>query len=149
MKRYPISCMLISAAITMMGYSPAKAATTVKVELQDPSTADGIKSMQMKLDHDSVPAGEVRFEAANESKGLVHEMIVVKTDQDPASFPYDAKKDEVIESKVKSLGEVSELKPGKSGHLSVNLKPGTYILYCNQAGHLHQGMWTRFTVTAK
>jgi uncharacterized cupredoxin-like copper-binding protein len=119
------------------------------VELQDPSTADGITSMQMKLDHDSVPAGQVRFEAVNASKNLVHEMIVVKTDQDPSSFPYDAKKDEVIESKVKSLGEVSELKPGKSGHLAVNLRPGSYILYCNQAGHMHQGMWARFTVTAK
>jgi uncharacterized cupredoxin-like copper-binding protein len=125
------------------------AATSVKVELQDPSTADEIKSMQMRLDHDSVPAGQVRFEAVNDSKNLVHEMILVKTDQDPSSFPYDAKKDEVIESKVKSLGEVSELKPGKSGHLSANLKRGNYILYCNQAGHLHQGMWARLTVTAK
>jgi uncharacterized cupredoxin-like copper-binding protein len=141
--------MAISAAVVMMGLSAAKAATTVKVELQDPSTADGVKSMQMKLDRDSVPAGRVRFEATNESKGLVHEMIVVKTDQDPSSFPYDAKKDEVIEKKVKSLGEVSELKPGKSGQLSVNLKPGSYVLYCNQAGHMHQGMWARLTVTAK
>ena len=76
-------------------------------------------------------------------------MILVETDQEPSSFPYDSRKDEVIESKVKSLGEVSELKPGKSGHLSVNLKPGSYILYCNQGGHVHQGMWARLTVMAK
>ena len=68
--------------------------------------------MQMKLDHDTVPAGRVSFDATNESKGLVHEMIVVKTDQDPSTFLYDAKKDEVIEAKVKRLGEVSELKAG-------------------------------------
>lgn len=103
--------------------------------------------MQMKLDHDSVPAGEVRFEAVNEFKSLVHEMILAKTDQDPSTFPYDAKKDEVIELMLKSLGEVAELKPGKSGHLSLRLKPASYVLYCNQAGHAHGGMWARFTVT--
>ena len=149
MKRHPISRMVMSAAMVVAGFSPAMAATLVKVEMQDPSTEDGIKSMQMKLDRDSVPAGEVRFEAVNGSKTLEHEMILVKSDQEPSSFPYDAKKDRVIEAKVKSLGEVSELKPGKSGHLSVNLKPGSYVLYCNQAGHLHQGMWARLNVTAK
>jgi uncharacterized cupredoxin-like copper-binding protein len=116
------------------------------VELQDPSSDEDLKNMRMKLDHDAIPAGQVRFETTNESKGLVHEMIVVKTDQDPSTFAYDAKKDAVIEAKVKNLGEVSELQPGKSGKLTVNLKPGSYVLYCNQAGHMHQGMWTRFTV---
>ena len=110
---------------------PALAATTVvKVQLQDPSTSDGLKTMQMKLDHDTVQTGKVSFDATNESKGLVHEMIVVKTDQDPSTFPYDAKKDEVVEAKVKSLGEVSELQRGKSGKLTLNLKPGSYVLYC-------------------
>jgi uncharacterized cupredoxin-like copper-binding protein len=142
---------LLYGAATMLvvlSVVPSLAATSVvKVELQDPSTSDDLKNMQMKLDHDTVPAGQVRFEATNESKGLVHEMIVVKTDQDPSTFPYDAKKDEVIEAKVKSLGEVSELKSGKSGKLTLNLKPGSYVLYCNQAGHMHQGMWAHFTVT--
>ena len=147
MKRQLPSRIVISAATVLLGFASASAATVVKVELQDSSTADGIQAMQMKLDHDSVPAGQVRFVAVNESKSLVHEMIVVKTDQDPSIFPFDLKKDKVIESKVKSLGEVSELKPGNSGHLPVSLKPGSYILYCNQPGHAHGGMWSRFTVT--
>ena len=137
-------------AIVTVGFAPAPAApavTVVKVQLQDPSTADDLKTMEMKLDRNTVPAGQVRFEATNASKGLVHEMIVVKTDQEPSTFPYDAKKDKVIEAKVKSLGEVSELQPGKSGKLTLNLKAGAYILYCNQGGHVHQGMWTHFTVT--
>jgi uncharacterized cupredoxin-like copper-binding protein len=144
---------LLYGAVTMpvlvvFSIVPSLAATSVvKVELQDPSTSGDLKNMQMKLDHDTVPAGRVRFDATNESKGLVHEMIVVKTDQDPSTFPYDAKKDEVIEAKVKSLGEVSELKAGKSGKLTLKLKPGSYVLYCNQGGHMHQGMWAHFTVT--
>jgi uncharacterized cupredoxin-like copper-binding protein len=140
MKRHLLSRMAIGAATTvLLGVGSASAATAVKIELQDSSTGDGIKAMQMKLDHDSVPAGQVRFEAVNESKSLIHEMILAKPDQDPSTFPYDAK--------LKSLGEVAELKPGKSGHLSLRLKPASYVLYCNQAGHAHGGMWARFTVT--
>jgi uncharacterized cupredoxin-like copper-binding protein len=29
------------------------------------------------------------------------------------------------------------------------MKPGKYLLFCNQAGHLHGGMWSNLTVTAK
>ena len=140
----------MAALLNISGSAPASAAaalTVVKVQLHDPSTADDLKKMEMKLDRDTVPAGRVRFDATNESKGLVHEMIVLKTDQDPSTLPYDAKKDRVVEAKVKSLGEVSELQPGKSGTVTLDLKPGSYTLYCNQAGHMHQGMWTHLTVT--
>jgi uncharacterized cupredoxin-like copper-binding protein len=48
---------------------------------------------------------------------------------------------------VKSLGEVEELQLGAAGKLTLNLKPGNYLLTCNQPGHLHGGMWSKFTVT--
>jgi uncharacterized cupredoxin-like copper-binding protein len=48
---------------------------------------------------------------------------------------------------MKSLGEVEELQPGESGQLTLNLKLGSYLLICNKPGHLHAGMWSKFTVT--
>jgi len=51
-----------------------------------------------------------------------------------------------FESKVESLGEVEELQPGTSGQPTLELKAGLYLLACNQPGHLHAGMWTKFTV---
>ena len=129
--------------------SGAQAATTVKVELQDPSTGPAIKGMQMTPDRTSAPAGQVTFQVHNASTSLVHEMIVVKTDAPPSALPYDKKKDEVEEDKIKSLGEVSELPPGKSGSLTLDLKPGAYLLFCNQPGHLQGGMQARFEVTAQ
>ena len=33
------------------------------------------------------------------------------------------------------LGEVSELDPGKSGTLTLTIKPGKYLLVCNVPGH--------------
>jgi uncharacterized cupredoxin-like copper-binding protein len=44
------------------------------------------------------------------------------------------------------LGEVSELDPHKTGALTVDLAPGTYVLYCNIPGHFDGGMWTTVTV---
>jgi uncharacterized cupredoxin-like copper-binding protein len=134
--------------IVALSASAAQAATIVKVELQDPSNGPAVKSMEMKPDRTSAPAGHVTFQVHNASTSLIHEMIVVKTDAPPSALPYDKKKNEVDEDKIKSLGEVSELPPGKSGNLSLDLKPGAYLLFCNQAGHLQGGMWTRFEVTA-
>lgn len=42
---------------------------------------------------------------------------------------------------------MKELKPHTSGSVTVNMPPGTYILYCNIAGHYAMGMWTIITVT--
>jgi uncharacterized cupredoxin-like copper-binding protein len=120
--------------------------TIVKVELQDVTNDGTMKSMQMKLDHASVKAGPVTFQVTNESKALVHEMLVIPTKLEASALPYDAKKDAFIESTVKSLGEVEELRPGKSGELTLKLNAGPYLLACNQPGHLHAGMWTKFTV---
>jgi uncharacterized cupredoxin-like copper-binding protein len=121
--------------------------TIVKVELQDTTTSDALQGMHMKLDHDSVKAGSVTFRVTNESKALVHEMLVIRTSLPVTALPYDPKKDRFIESKMKSLGEVEELQSSASGQLTLNLKPGNYLLTCNQPGHLHAGMWSKFTVT--
>lgn len=42
----------------------------------------------------------------------------------------------------------SQIKPGKSGSVSANLKPGAYILICGVGAgyHASQGMIARFTV---
>jgi uncharacterized cupredoxin-like copper-binding protein len=140
------------AALVAVSALPAlsvqAAGTAVQVRLEDASLNGSLEGMRIKLDRDTVKTGPVTFRVTNESKALVHELIVVQTDLDVSDFPYDPVKGTIDERKVKSLGEVSELKPGKSGKLTVNLKPGPYLLMCNQPGHWHAGMWTKFTVTS-
>jgi hypothetical protein len=49
----------MAALLNISGSAPASAAaalTVVKVQLHDPSTADDLKKMEMKLDRDTVPA---------------------------------------------------------------------------------------------
>ena len=89
--------------------------------------------------------GRVTFQAENQSKTLVHEVIVVR-DDGAKDLPFDAKKSLVIENRIKRLGEIADLKPGKTGKLTLNLKPGTYVLICNQPGHYKDGMLAKVTV---
>jgi uncharacterized cupredoxin-like copper-binding protein len=127
---------------------PAAAGTSVvNVQLQDPSTEASIHSMHIALDRDSVPAGKVTFRAVNQSKDQVHELIVVRTESAQATLPYDEKKGEVVEKRIRHLGEIADLKPGASGKMTLNLKPGSYVLICNQPGHYKAGMTTALSVT--
>jgi uncharacterized cupredoxin-like copper-binding protein len=52
----------------------------------------------------------------------------------------DAKHDRVIESRVRRVGEIADLAPGKIGKLTLNLKLGTNVRFCNQPGHYQDGM---------
>ncbi len=103
-------------------------------------------SMGMKLSTDSVPAGEVTFKVSNTSKDQVHEMLVLPWPADGKGLPYVEKDARFDEDAGGSLGEVEELDPGKSGELTLRLKPGKYVLACNIANHYANGMWMPFTV---
>ncbi|HEV2220997.1 MAG TPA: hypothetical protein VGV08_10630 [Casimicrobiaceae bacterium] len=124
----------------------AVAIQVIHVKLQDPSTGPAVKKMEIILDRHVVKAGSVELEAVNLSKSLVHEVLVLH-DPGKKPLPYDAKNAEVNENQVHSLGEVGDLPPGHSGTLTLNLKPGKYLLFCNESGHYAEGMKTELTVT--
>jgi uncharacterized cupredoxin-like copper-binding protein len=104
-------------------------------------------TMFMKADPATVPAGEVTLQLTNDSKTVVHEMLITRVADPTKQLPYKENENRADEEKTGDIGEVAELEPGKTGALTVTLKPGTYLLYCNIPGHYMAGMWT--TVTAK
>jgi uncharacterized cupredoxin-like copper-binding protein len=136
------------------------AAQTISVSLGDDgatatmATADGMampmgsekSNMHITVSPAAVNHGVVMFKVTNASKDFVHEMLVVKMGANPKLLPYDATANKVNEETLGSIGEVSELDPGKSGQLTLVLPAGTYALLCNQAGHYMAGMWTVITV---
>jgi uncharacterized cupredoxin-like copper-binding protein len=135
---------LSSPALSSIAY--AATAQIVAVTLQDPSVDPSNSGMVIKADTTKVKAGRVTLEAVNRSKDLVHEMLVVPAPSDGKELPYDTKTSTIIEKRVHSLGEISELKPGARGKLTLNLKAGTYLLLCNQPGHYKSGMSTKLVV---
>jgi len=126
----------------------ARAATqqVVAITLQDPSGDSSLSGMLMKTDTPTVKAGRVTLQALNQSKELLHEVLVVPVPSAARQFSYDTKKDTIIEKRVHSLGEISDLKPGARGKLTLNLKAGTYLLLCNKPGHYKAGMSTKLVV---
>ncbi len=98
--------------------------------------------MGIKLDAKAVAAGKVTFQVTNDSKETIHEMLVSPIASEDAVLPFVDGENRVDEEKSGDLGEVSELDPGKSGSLTLDLKPGYYVLFCNVPGHYMAGMWT-------
>jgi uncharacterized cupredoxin-like copper-binding protein len=92
----------------------------------------------------SASAGAVNFKATNGGT-VAHELVVLKTDKDPKSLPTKADGG-IDEAASNSVGEVSDLEPGKSGSTTLNLAAGRYVLVCNLPGHYAAGMATAFTV---
>jgi uncharacterized cupredoxin-like copper-binding protein len=118
----------------------------VEITLLDASADPSISGMVMKLDTTKVKAGPVLLQAVNQSKSLVHEVLVVPALPEGTKLPYDVRKDTVVEKRAHSLGEIAELEPGGHGKLSLNLKAGKYLLLCNQPGHYKSGMSTELVV---
>ncbi len=162
MSKSNLSACLIAASLAMMVAVPARADSTIKVSLWDKGgMMDMSKSMMMGMgmhanmkmaimgvdvDQKSVAAGKVRFEVTNNSKETIHEMLVAPIADENVVLPFIANENRVDEEAAHDLGEVSELDPTKSGSLTLDLKPGNYILYCNVPGHFMAGMWTVLNV---
>jgi uncharacterized cupredoxin-like copper-binding protein len=103
--------------------------------------------MSVRTNVTSVKAGKVTFEVTNLSRSIVHEMIVVAVENPNAPLPYDYNTGQIPEKQVKMLGETEEMQPNAEKTITIDLKPGAYLVICNVPGHYAAGMWTPLTVT--
>lgn len=119
-------------AATATGMEDGDAAdTTVEIDLNEYTIIPDVKS---------VKAGAIKFVAENKSVSMVHEVAVLKLNDDGSIGDV--------------LGEIEDIDPGAGGALTLELEPGEYQLACllvpGQAGstvdHYQQGMHTGFTV---
>lgn len=142
MKTLPRIALIFLSIAALSAQAASTDPQVVRVKLWDKGSSMGITA-----DDSSVKAGKVTFDVENDSKSLVHEMLVVKVDNYADALPYDEKTGQVYEDRVADFGEVSELEPNQTGTLAVNLKPGRYLLVCNMPGHYKMKMYTQFMVT--
>ena len=157
-----ILSVILTVAVTAPFAAPAFADEVVNVTL---TNKDGILDLstrlglglgmkgnmdlaltQIKIDRNTVPAGKVTFIVTNASGQHPHEMVVAPVADETTLMPFNENENRVDEGKSNALGEVAELEPGKSGSVSLDLKPGKYVLYCNVPGHYMTGMWTLLNV---
>lgn len=158
---------LISGAIPFLAFArSASAETVVKVALWDKGEAsmDGIDTMMpmgmampgammdmatmgITVDTLEIPAGEVTFRVINESQEFYHSVTISPVEDPSRELPYLIDARMVDEKAAGTTARLKELRPRDSGSVTVNMQPGTYILYCNIAGHYAMGMWTIVAVT--
>ena len=135
---------LVSLQLAAFAAAAAVPPQVVGIKLEDATVDPAVAHMRIVLDRDTVKPGPVTLQAVNASKTLTHEVLVVR--DTGKSLPIDSKHERVVEKRIHSLGEISDLAPGKTGKLTLNLKPGTYLLFCNQPGHYQNGMQAKLTV---
>jgi uncharacterized cupredoxin-like copper-binding protein len=85
--------------------------------------------------------GAVTITALNDGK-VVHELVLLKTDADPAKLP--KKGDKVDEST--SVGEIADVEPGSTKKTTLELASGKYVMVCALPGHYEGGMYGSMTV---
>ena len=128
---------------TVSGAGIAEAAQTLHVDLLE--KGDG--RMVMETGAEKVPAGKVTFDVTNKSDSMEHEFLVAPLKGKPENVPYDDSTGRVREKALKGIHELGDLKPGKSGTMTLDLKAGRYLLFCNKPGHYKAGMYHVLTVT--
>jgi uncharacterized cupredoxin-like copper-binding protein len=85
--------------------------------------------------------GRVTITARNDGQ-VVHELVVLKTDADPAALP---KKGAGVDESTR-VGEVADVKPGTTKKTAIKLAPGKYAMVCALPGHYEGGMYGSLTV---
>jgi hypothetical protein len=99
----------------------------------------------------SAPAGEIYFLASNEGVDP-HELVVVKSDLDPADLPVED--GAVVEDELDFRGEIEGFASGTQASGVFDLEAGRYVLFCTIVeeedgeleSHYELGMHTAFTV---
>ncbi|RQS65946.1 hypothetical protein DID96_25070 [Burkholderia sp. Bp8963] len=102
-------------------------------------------SNSIELQTHNVKSGRVTLDVKNVAdNNMEHELVVLKTDLADDALPVS--KGQVLERKLKKIGEVEDIAPGKSKRVSFKLAPGRYALICNKPGHYEAGMHTVLVV---
>ena len=137
----------------------AQTPTTETQAAQPPSTttasASGSGALQITMNDDfftpsvaTAKAGSVTISTPNNGQ-LVHEMVLAKTQADPAKLPTtsDGSVDEAkLESAGQDAGEIADVSPGATKKGTFKLTSGRYVMFCNIPGHYAAGMYGTITV---
>ena len=163
----PVSRLLVLpalAAVTAIFIAGcgSDASTTTTTEVENPAAAatngGAGATLTIKMGdfyfspkNATAKAGLTTIEAPNEGT-MEHELVLFKTNMDPAKLPTEANGDvdeeKLDESKVaEEAGEIADVEPGETKSEEFKLTPGKYVMFCNIPGHYAQGMYGTLTVT--
>jgi uncharacterized cupredoxin-like copper-binding protein len=125
--------------------APTATVTQTTTDRSAASRALRIRMTEFAFDPNDAVAkkGAVTITALNDGE-VVHDLVLLKTDVDPAKLP--KKGDKVDEST--SVGEIADVEPGSTKKTTLELAPGKYVMVCALPGHYEGGMYGSLTVGA-
>ena len=125
---------LVGTAVALGSGAKAAHGKRIPVRLKEMSVVPVLKSSK---------AGYVTFVVSNAGE-VEHELVVYRRD---TSAPLPVKKFKAVEDEAAVVDEVEDIEPETTRNLSVLLKRGKYLLFCNVPGHHQLGMSIVFSVT--
>jgi uncharacterized cupredoxin-like copper-binding protein len=118
----------------------APSTTPAPTSASSKSVAVDLSEWSIKPSASTAKAGPVAF-AVHNAGSMVHEMVVLKTSKAAAGLGNKPKISEAT-----SVGEAADIAGGATKRVTIDLKPGHYVLVCNLPGHYMQGMRADLTV---
>jgi uncharacterized cupredoxin-like copper-binding protein len=146
------------AAIFAAGCGSDSGTTTTENESEAAATSNGSAGATLAIKmgdfffapkNATAKAGATTIEAPNEGS-VEHELVVFKTNMNPATLPTDASggvNEEKMDEVAGEAGEVADVEAGETKSGKFDLTPGKYVIFCNLPGHYAQGMYGTLTVT--
>ena len=125
---------LVGTAVAIGSGAKAAHGKRIPVKLTEMSVVPVPKSWK---------AGSVTFVVRNAGE-VEHEFVVYRRD---TGDPLPVKKFKAVEDEAAVVDEVEDIEPETTRNLSVLLKRGKYLLFCNIPGHYQLGMSIVFRVT--
>jgi uncharacterized cupredoxin-like copper-binding protein len=145
---------LAGALLVGCGGSDSTSPTTTEAETTA-GGGGGAEAVEIKMgefyfdpSEASAPAGNTTIEAPNDG-AVEHELVLFKTDKDPADLPTEANgevNEEKLDKEAEEAGEIADVEPGATKSESFKLTPGKYVMFCNLPGHYAAGMYGTVTV---
>jgi uncharacterized cupredoxin-like copper-binding protein len=111
--------------------SASASATVVPVKLGE---------FYVKLPSTTLKAGEYTFKAEN--VGTIMHMLMVEKAPVVMEKPNQPSEEEGV-----AIADTGTFPPGQTKSITVTLKPGKYVLFCNVPGHYAAGQHATMTVT--
>lgn len=149
--RIAAAAALTIAGLAAVGCGDDDSSTTASDTTTTATTGGGGEALEIKMGdfyfdpkNATAKAGTVAISAPNVGD-VEHELVLAKTNDDPAKLP-TASDGTVDEESLDIPGEIAEVAAGKTGEGAFDLEAAKYVMFCNLPGHYAQGMYGSLTV---
>ena len=106
-----------------------------------------LSDFEIELDGTTIAAGEVVLDLLNQGP-TVHELVITRTEFAADALPLRADNITVDEALLDNVAADEFVDLDATDRLTLELEPGSYVLYCNLEGHYAGGMHVALEVVA-